>query len=144
MSLQQMITRSVALWPILNDLGRDIQSILQQAVDFAKNVFPELARVPREDISFSVMVKGEERKTCDVRIGPMAWSSVVATLPQYHYIEIHVCSHLNVPEGSYFTPPPRYSYDSKDPRSRSAPSSPHPEDSDRHERRKSWVGKLLG
>ena len=116
---------------------------LQQAIDFAQKVFPELGHTPREHISFSVTVKGEDKSLQHVRIGPMAWGPVVAALPQFHYVDISVASPLTVPD-----PPPKYATSESEEyarQSHSTPSSPRLRAiSDSQEKRRSWVGKFLG
>lgn len=88
-----------------NNLDHNVRPVSPQALDYTQVVFPELAEVCREDISFSVMVQGKGEKTSSVLIRLMAWSSVMATLPQYHYVAINVHSSLNVPEDPDLLPP---------------------------------------
>lgn len=73
-----------------------ILTILQQALDFAQNLFPEeLSTVKRDRISFSVLRVDISRSLNKsrheaARIAPIAWQAVVGGLKTYEIIDIHV------------------------------------------------------
>ncbi|PCH36713.1 hypothetical protein WOLCODRAFT_140559 [Wolfiporia cocos MD-104 SS10] len=75
----------------------------QQAVDFAKQVFPELADVDRHRITFSVSVKPTKDGN-HVQIGPMAWQAVAAQLARYEILEV-IVNPAVVVEGADDGPP---------------------------------------
>lgn len=62
---------------------------LQQGIEFAQSVFPELASIEPEHISICVNGCVQRQRTL-IRIGPMAWASVVPTLARYEVLEILV------------------------------------------------------
>ncbi|KDQ55146.1 hypothetical protein JAAARDRAFT_60102 [Jaapia argillacea MUCL 33604] len=121
----------------------------EKAVDYAQQVFPKLATVDRERISFSVSVCVEGKKQT-VRVSSMAWKTVAWSLAKYEIIEISVeplSESADLPP-AYFGDDSRYS-DKKflepdsaiqngRPRSRSS-SRPHSPSSST----KKWIEKLF-
>lgn len=60
---------------------------IEEAINFAQGVFPQLVGVARSQIAFSVNVRvNGALKT--VRIAPMAWSRVLRSLATYEIIDI--------------------------------------------------------
>ncbi|RPD53337.1 hypothetical protein L226DRAFT_473347 [Lentinus tigrinus ALCF2SS1-7] len=59
----------------------------EQGIEFAQSVFPELASIEPEHISICVNGCVQRQRTL-IRIGPMAWASVVPTLARYEVLEV--------------------------------------------------------
>ena len=79
---------------------------MQQALDFAQEVFPELKDIDRDLISLEVQVslRGQNlRRT--VQIGRMAWPAVIRTLPRFETVEICIAPPPQ-PSSSSLIPPP--------------------------------------
>lgn len=66
---------------------------IQQALDFAQEVFPELRNIDRERISLEVHTPGSVRGQAPrstVQIGRMAWLPVISTLSRFEVVEVCV------------------------------------------------------
>ncbi|KAI0686776.1 hypothetical protein C8T65DRAFT_676771 [Cerioporus squamosus] len=61
----------------------------EEGVEFAQSVFPELASLEPERISICVNGSVQRQRTL-IRIGPMAWTSVVLSLARYEVLEVVV------------------------------------------------------
>jgi len=61
----------------------------EDALNCAKVVFPRLANIPTELITFSVNVRVNGTLK-SVRIAPMAWNEVVSSLLKYEIIDVAV------------------------------------------------------
>ena len=70
-----------------------IDTPTQQAIEIARECFPELRDVERDRIRLEVRVAHSQQRT--VEIGRTAWPSIVATLARFEIVEVCV------------TPPPR-------------------------------------
>ena len=61
----------------------------QQALDFAIDVFPELAHIPRDRLS--ICVNGHiGRQAGHIRVAPMAWGAVVPKLSSFEILDVVV------------------------------------------------------
>ncbi|OCB85127.1 hypothetical protein A7U60_g7752 [Sanghuangporus baumii] len=70
----------------------------QQALDFAKRVFPSLADIPRARLAFQVSVRvGSNESLSKVRIAPMAWARAMKSLATYEIIEIVILAEPTTP-----------------------------------------------
>lgn len=64
--------------------------VMQQAVDYAKSVFPEdLRHVPASQLSLTILSNTPRGKRT-VQISPMAWKAVSSNLATYEIIDIVV------------------------------------------------------
>ncbi|OBZ69501.1 hypothetical protein A0H81_10558 [Grifola frondosa] len=61
----------------------------EEAIGYAKNVFPELANVEPRCISFAIRGFAQSREKT-VRIGPMAWRAVIGALMRYEIVDVLV------------------------------------------------------
>ncbi|KAI0332922.1 hypothetical protein GY45DRAFT_1320156 [Cubamyces sp. BRFM 1775] len=78
-------------------------STYQEGVEFARQVFPELASVDPERISISIHGTVNKQRQL-IRIGTMAWNSVIATRARYEVLDITVVPEIVV--GTHDQPPP--------------------------------------
>ncbi|KAL5504758.1 hypothetical protein ACEPAH_7421 [Sanghuangporus vaninii] len=70
----------------------------EQALDFAKRVFPSLADTPRSRLAFQVSVRvGSHESLSKVRIAPMAWARAMKSLATYEIIEIVILAEPTTP-----------------------------------------------
>ncbi|KAH9889539.1 hypothetical protein C8Q73DRAFT_708033 [Cubamyces lactineus] len=80
-------------------------STYKEGVEFARQVFPELASVDPERISISINGTVNKQRQL-IRIGAMAWNSVITSRARYEVLDITVTPEIVI--DAHDQPPPEY------------------------------------